>query len=86
MAIEVIIDQKEKIWSVINIPPNTRRIKEGIGETLIKYKQFRHLNPNTVDFMLYSLKKKNITEEEWNDQNKNKDLIIDVAILEVDNL
>ena len=86
LAIEVIIDQKEKTWSVINIPPNTRRIKEGIGETLIKYKQFRHLNPNTVDFMLYSLKKKNITEEEWNDQNKNKDLIIDVAILEVDNL
>ena len=75
-----------KTWSVINIPPKTRRIKEGIGETLIKYENFRHLNPNKVDFLLYSLNKENITKEEWNDQTLNKKLIIDVAILEVDNL
>ena len=86
LALEVIIDQKYKTWSVINIPPKTRRIKEGIGETLIKYENFRHLNPNKVDFLLYSLNKENITKEEWNDQTLNKKLIIDVAILEVDNL
>lgn len=86
LALEAIIDQKYKTWSVINIPPHERKINPNIGETLIKYGQFRHYNPNTVDFMLYSLKKEKITKEEWNDQNKNKDLIIDVAILEVDNL
>ena len=86
LAIEAIIDQKYKIWSVINIPPKTRKITKDIGETLIKYGKFRHYNPNTVDFMLYSIKKEKITKEEWNDQKKNKELIIDVAILEVDNL
>ena len=53
---------------------------------MIEYGNFWNLNPNTVDYMLYSLKKKEITKEEWNDQNKNKELIIDVAILEVNNL
>ena len=86
LALEAIIDQKYKTWSVINIPPHERKISPNIGETLIKYGKFRHYNPNTVDFMLYSLKKEKITKEEWNDQKKNKDLIIDVAILEVDNL
>ena len=86
LAIEVIIDQKYKTWSVINIPPQTRKISPDIGETLIKYSKFRHYNPNTVDFMLYSIKKEKITKEEWEDQKNNKELIIDVAILEVDNL
>ena len=86
LALEVIIDQKYKTWSVINIPPQTRKISPDVGETLIKYGRFRHYNPNTVDFMLYSIKKEKITQEEWNDQKKNKELIIDVAILEVDNL
>ena len=86
LAIEVIIDQKYKTWSVINIPPQTRKISPDIGETLIKYSKFRHYNPNTVDFMLYSIKKEKITKEDWEDQKNNKDLIIDVAILEVDNL
>ena len=86
LALELIIDQKYKTWSVINIPPQTRKIDKNVGETLIKYGQFRHYNPGTVDFMLYSLKKEKITKEEWNDQNKNKELIIDVAILEVYNL
>jgi hypothetical protein len=36
--------------------------------------------------MLYSIKKEKITKDGWNDQNKNKEWIIDVAILEVDNL
>ena len=36
--------------------------------------------------MLYSIKKEKITKEEWEDQKNNKELIIDVAILEVDNL
>ena len=85
LALEVIIDQKYKTWCVINIPPQTRKITTNIGDTLIKYEQFRHYNPSTVDFMLYSLKKEKITKEEWNDQKKNKELIIDVAILEVDN-
>ena len=86
LAIEAIIDKKYKTWSIINIPPNERKIKADIGETLIKYGKFRHYNPNIVDFMLYSIKKEKITKEEWNDQNKNKNLIIEVAILEVDNL
>ena len=37
LAIEAIIDQKYKTWSVINIPPNTRKITADVGETLIKY-------------------------------------------------
>ena len=57
LALEVIIDNKYKTWSVINIPPKTRKITEGVGETLIKYGKFRHYNPNTVDFLLYSIKK-----------------------------
>ena len=85
-VLEVIIDQKYKTWSVINIPPQTRKIESNIGETLTKYGNNRHLNPNTVDYMLYSIKKEKITKEEWEDQNKNKELIIDVAILEIDNL
>ena len=64
LALEAIIDQKYKTWSVINIPPHERKINPNIGETLIKYGQFRHYNPNTVDFMLYSLKKEKITKEE----------------------
>ena len=71
---------------MINIPPQTRKITSDIGETLIKYGNYRCLNPNTVDYMLYSIKKEKITKDEWNDQNKNKELIIDVAILEVNNL
>ena len=86
LAIEAIIDKKYKTWSVINIPPKIRKITEDVGETLIKYGKFRHYNPSTVDYLLYSINKKNITKEEWNDQNNNKKLIIDVAILEVDNL
>ena len=85
-VLEAIIDQKYKTWSVINIPPQTRKITSDIGETLIKYGNYRCLNPNTVDYMLYSIKKEKITKDEWNDQNKNKELIIDVAILEVNNL
>ena len=85
-VLEVIIDQKYKTWSVINIPPQTRKIESNIGETLTKYGNYRHLNPNTVDYMLYSIKKEKITKEEWDDQKKNKELIIDVAILEIDNL
>ena len=86
LALEVIIDQKYKTWSVINIPPQTRKISPNIGETLMKYSKFRHYSPNIVDFVLYSIKKEKITKEEWNDKKKNKELIIDVAILEVDNL
>jgi len=85
-VLEAIVDQKYKTWCVINIPLQTRRIESGIGETLIEYGNFWNLNPNTVDYMLYSIKKKEITKDEWNDQNKNKELIIDVAILEVNNL
>ena len=86
LAIEAIIDRKYKTWSVINIPPKTRKITADVGETLIKYGKFRHYNPSFFDYMLYSIKKEKITKEEWNDQNKNKELIIDVAILEVNNL
>ena len=85
-VLEAIVDQKYKTWCVINIPRQTRKIASGIGETLIEYGNYWHLNPNTVDYMLYSIKKKEITKDEWNDQNKNKELIIDVAILKVDNL
>ena len=85
-ALEVIIDQKYKTWSVINIPPQTRKITPDIGETLLKYGKYMQYNPSTVDYMLYSLKKEKITKEEWNDQNTNKDLIIEVAILEIGQL
>ena len=86
LALEAIVDQKYKIWCVINIPPQTRKIKADIGETLIKYGNFRYYNAGTVDYMLYSINKEKITKEEWNDQENNKKLIIDVAILEVNNL
>jgi len=85
-VLEAIIDRKDKIWCVINIPRKTRKIAPGIGETLIEYRNFWQCNPNTVDYLLYSINKKEITKEEWKDQNKNKELIIDVAILEVNNL
>ena len=85
-ALEAIIDQKYKTWCVINIPPEARKISSDIGETLIKYSEFEHYNPSKVDFMLYALKKEKITKEEWNNQENNKKLIIEVAILEVDNL
>ena len=43
-------------------------------------------NPNTVNYVLFSLNKENITEEEWTNQEMNKNLILEVAILEIDNL
>ena len=55
-VLEAIIDQKYKTWCVINIPRQTRKITSDIGETLIKYGNYWHLNPNTVDYMLYSIK------------------------------
>ena len=85
-ALEAIIDQKYKTWCVINIPPEARKIGSDIGETLIKYSEFEHYNPSKVDFMIYALRKEKITKEEWNNQENNKKLIIEVAILEVDNL
>ena len=48
LALELIIDQKYKTWSIINIPPQKRKIEKDIKETLIKYGQFRHYNPGTV--------------------------------------
>ena len=60
-VLETIIDQKYKTWSVINIPPQTREITPDIGETLTAYRNYRCLNPNTVDYMLYSIKKEKIT-------------------------
>ena len=53
---------------------------------MIKYGNFFQYNPNTVDYILYSIKEEKITKEDWNDQNKRKELIIDVAILEVNQL
>ena len=87
-ALEAIIDhnEKRKTWSVINIPPQLRKISPNIGETLIKYGNFFQYNPSTVDYFLYSIKEEKITKEDWNDQNKRKQLIIDVAILEVNQL
>ena len=39
-----------------------------------------------VDYFLYSINEEKITNEDWNDQNKRKELIIDIAILEVNQL
>ena len=64
-VLEAFVDQKYKTWCVINIPRQTRKIESDIGETLIEYGNYWHLNPNTVDYMLYSIKKKEITKEEW---------------------
>ena len=86
LAIEAIIDKKFKTWSVINIPPLTRKITKDVGETLIKYENFMKYNPNIVEYILFSLKKEKITEEEWNEKNIKKELIIEVATLEVKNL
>jgi len=87
-VLETIIDQNPKIktWCVINIPRQTRKIASGIGKTLKEYENYYDLNPTTVDYVLYSIKKKEITEEDWNDGNIKKELIIEVAILEVNNL
>ena len=71
---------------MINIPPQTRKIAENVGETLIKYGNFLKYNQTTVDYKLYSIKKEKITKEEWNSQSKYKDFIIDIAILEINDL
>ena len=83
LALEAIIDNRYTIWTVINIPPNTRKISSEIGETLIKYENFQKYNPTVVDYRLYSINKEKITKEEWNSKNKYKDLIIDFDTLEV---
>lgn len=83
LALEAIIDNRYTIWTVINIPPNTRKISSEIGETLIKYENFQKYNPTIVDYRLYSINKEKITKEEWNSKNKYKDLIIDFDTLEV---
>ena len=87
-ALEAIIEhnEKRKTWLVINIPPQLRKISPNIGETLIKYGNFFKYNPSIVDYFLYSIKEEKITKEDWNDPNKRKELIIDVAILEVNQL
>ena len=86
LAIEAVVDKKFKTWSVINIPPLTRKITKDVGETLIKYENFMKYNPNIVEYILFSLKKEKITDEEWNDENIKKELIIEVANLKVNNL
>ena len=47
-ALEAIIDhnEKRKTWSVINIPPQVRKISPNVGETLIKYGNFFQYNPS----------------------------------------
>ena len=86
LALEVVIDNRYTTWTVINIPPQTRKISPEIGETLIKYENFQKYNPTIVEYKLYSINKEKITKEEWKSENKYKDLIIDSDILEVNDI
>ena len=52
LAIEAIVNNKYTTWSVINIPPQTRKTTENAGETPIKHGNFIKYNPTTVDYKL----------------------------------
>ena len=85
LMIELIEDDINKKWQVINIPKETRKIIENeeiMGETTIEYKGISD-NASCVLFILYEINKEKITLEEANDKEKLKELVLYMAFIEV---
>ena len=83
--IELIEDDINKKWQVINIPKESRKIIENeeiIGETTIEYKGISD-NASCALFILYEINKEKITLEEANDKEKLKELVLYMAFIEV---
>jgi len=83
--IELIEDDINKKWQVINIPRKTNKITENeniIGDTIIEYKGISD-NASCALFILYEINKEKVTLEEINDQNKFKEIVINMAFLKV---
>ena len=83
--IELIEDDINKKWQVINISKDINKIIENTninGETIIEYKGISD-NASCALFILYEISKEKITLEELNNPEKMKDLVINMAFLEV---
>lgn len=83
--IQLIEDDINKKWQVINIPREKNEIKENTiinGETIIEYKGISY-NASCALFILYGINKEKITLEELNDVDKMKELVKEIAFLEV---
>jgi len=83
--IELIEDDIHKKWQVINIPRETNKISENeniFGDTIIEYKGISD-NASCALFILYELNKEKVTLEEINNQEKLKEIVINLAFLEV---
>ena len=83
--IELIEDDINKKWQVINISKDINKIIENTninGETIIEYKGISD-NASCALFILYEISEEKITLEELNNPEKMKDLVINMAFLEV---
>ena len=83
--IELIEDDINKKWQVINIPKQSRKIienEEMIGETTIEYKGISE-NASCALFILYEINKEKITLKEANDIELLKELVLNMAFIEV---
>ena len=83
--IELIEDDIHKKWQVINIPRETNKITENeniLGDTIIEYKGISD-NASCALFILYELNKEKVTLEEINEQEKLKEIVINMSFLEV---
>ena len=83
--IELIEDDVNKKWQIINIPKYSNKIIENDdinGETIIEYKGIS-FNASCALFILYEINKEKITLEEMNDPEKMKNLVMNMAFLEV---
>ena len=84
-ALELIENDFDCKWRVINIPPDIRIFPvdcQDIGETVIKYKGISK-NANKVYFCIYELKnKEKLNPDDWEDTEKIQKMILNVSILE----
>ena len=83
--IQLIEDDINKKWQVINIPKQSRKIIENeeiIGETTIEYKGISD-NASCALFILYEINKEKITLKEANDIEILKELVLNMAFIEV---
>ena len=83
--IELIEDDIHKKWQVINIPRETNKITENeniLGDTIFEYKGISD-NASCALFILYELNKEKVTLEEINEQEKLKEIVINMSFLEV---
>ena len=83
--IELIENDIDKKWQVINIAKDSNKIIENTninGETIIEYKGISD-NASCALFILYEINKEKITLEEMNNPEKMKDLVVSMAFLEV---